>query len=171
MANVYMRLKKEWNSSWKISPWRATEENAHSVVRIVTGKTMYVCPVLLLFFTLSQWLDLKHPHLHNVFQDPAYYFLSPDRLHCDGSLWKNPVGKIVVLKVKLFYCIDVWLAIHPTLLWKSCFVFLRGSAEWPPVERLPVNEVQTCSHGTHKTIFLSVETSAAIVILLLHGVW
>lgn len=41
-----MRLKRKLRSSWKISPWRATEQNAHSVVRIITGTTLYVCPVL-----------------------------------------------------------------------------------------------------------------------------
>lgn len=71
------------------------------------------------------------------FQCCGYCLLSPDRLRCDGTLWKNSVGKIVVLKVKmLFYFVGVWLAIHPPLLWKSCFVFLRSRAESSPLERM-----------------------------------
>lgn len=116
----------------------------------------------------SKCLDQNHPNFHIVFQHPVYYHLSPDACIMMALFGKDLVGKVLFENEDVILLYWYLFGNPDPLLQNNCFVFMNSSAESPTVEKLPVNEMQTSSHDTHKPIFLSVETSAAIITLLLH---
>lgn len=128
-------------------------------------------PVFALFFYSwhSKCLDENHPDFHNVFQHPGHYHLSPDGLHRHGAVWKDLVRKALFENEDVLFLSWYLFGNPPPLLQRNWFVFMKGSAESPTVEKLPENEMQTRAHDAHKPILLSVETSAAFITLLSHG--
>jgi len=69
------------------SPWRATEQTAHSVFRIITGTTLYTCPILSLFFMHQMAFQVSWPKPSPLPQCFSTNWLVPSFLRWTTLWW------------------------------------------------------------------------------------